>query len=153
MDFSRRGFLSALSAALVVAPAVVHARNIMPISSAKLWLPPQIGTIKPIVGKIPDGWVVCDGRWLITTDFAKLHTKITDDYGVAPGGAFLVPDLMQQAAQDRAAGKEVGRYVIYAGDDAVKRSTDLASICFETRADTFNPDIYKTMSWPEGAST
>jgi microcystin-dependent protein len=112
----RRSFLFGLGVTLC-APAVVKAASLMPISSAKLILPPTeiIGAIKANVGPIPDGWIVCDGGWRIKREYSDLYGVIGDTYG-ATQDAFYLPDLMAQAARDRDNGVYVGRYVIYGGN-------------------------------------
>jgi len=148
---SRRGFLVALGAALVAAPAVVAAQNLMPISAAKLWVPDRtlIGSIKPIVGPVPDGWIPCDGRWLGIGAHPELHSILGDKYGVAPGGAFCVPNLSERAASEHSDGIVVGRYVIYGGKAAEqhKRSlSDLMKTVGVTR-DNSSPDKWATLDW------
>src|ERR1700679_3481452 len=115
---SRRGFLAGL-AALVAAPALVRADNLMPISAAKLWTPSTsiIGVVKPIVGAIPEGWFDCDVRWLIAQKFPALEAFLKGKNlpeGISEWGAQVwLPDMRLQALFDRSAGKEVGRYVMY----------------------------------------
>lgn len=111
----RRSFLFGLGA-LLAAPAVVKASSLMPISSAKLILPDTqiIGAIKANIGPIPNGWVLCDGRWLVKQAYSDLYAVIGDKYDARLpgqiGGDFYIPDLRDQSVRD---GR--GRYVIYAG--------------------------------------
>ena len=112
--------------ALIAAPALVRANSLMPISSTHLWTPPKsiVGAIKPIVGPIPEGWVECDGRWLHQAAFPAL-AEILRGKNVPEGftpyvGQVFLPDMTLQAQFDRLNGKEVGRYVMYAGDDRIR---------------------------------
>ena len=133
---SRRSFLTGLGAALVAAPALVKASNLMPISAAKLWTPQTsvVGAIKPVVGSIPAGWVECDGRWLIARDYPMLYALLKgkhepDDFS----GKFFLPDMKLQAVFDRRAGKVVGRYAIYAGDERIQHKASVDELVASMR--------------------
>jgi microcystin-dependent protein len=53
-----------------------------------------VGTVAPFAGpKIPDGWLVCDGRTVNESDFPQLHQAIGELYGKgANAGEFKLPD-------------------------------------------------------------
>src|SRR5260221_9980336 len=120
---SRRGFLTGL-AALLAAPAVVRADSLMPISARHLIT--RIGEIKPHVGAIPPGWIECNGRWLCAREYSQLGDAILGVPWAEPS-VFYVPDLTERAALDRDAGKVVGRYIIYGGEQAINAQRDLKS--------------------------
>lgn len=51
------------------------------------------GTVAPFAGAvIPNGWVLCDGRSLVTTQFSALFAAIGYTFG-GSGSTFNVPDL------------------------------------------------------------
>jgi hypothetical protein len=125
---SRRAFLGGL-AALIAAPAVVRASSLMPISAAKLILPPTeiIGQIKPIVGAIPEGWIECNGRMLCAAHYPALAAILAPD--VQPQGQFKIPDYTAQAIRDRTEGRIVGRYVINGGEQHKAFRDQINGIC------------------------
>lgn len=130
MQLARRSFLLGLGAA-VAAPAVVHATSLMPIS-ARLILPPKteiIGAIKPSIGKIPDGWIECNGRWLSKVNHSDLYAVIGDKYsGAFQADTFNVPDMRVQAWAVCSHDNPIGRYVIYGGDQSSAHRRDIDGI-------------------------
>lgn len=53
-----------------------------------------VGTIVPFAGtKIPDGWILCDGRSLETSKYSKLYEAIGSLWGSGGSGSFNIPDL------------------------------------------------------------
>ena len=120
---SRRVFIGGLLSALA-APAIVHIGNVRPVK-AIVPFGPSIGDIKPIVGAIPEGWVECNGQWLIS----RAHTELRNALGVEddPRGLFFVPDMRAKARDVKVNGEWIGRYVIYAGEQAARHRRSVLS--------------------------
>ena len=125
---SRRSFIGGLLSALA-APAIVHIGNIMPVK-AMVPFGPFIGEIKPIVGAIPDGWVECNGQWVVSMACSELHRSVMEmhlptneeeqkNWTTVPD-LFFVPNLSEQARIERENGAMIGRYMIYAGKQAIE---------------------------------
>lgn len=57
-----------------------------------------VGTIVAYGGRIalgaPAGWLPCDGREYLISNYSDLHAVISDIYGAAAEGKFRVPNLM-----------------------------------------------------------
>lgn len=55
-----------------------------------------IGTVVPFAGeRIPDGWLLCDGRAVSRTDYKELHNIIDDIYGEGDGTTtFNIPNML-----------------------------------------------------------
>ena len=55
-----------------------------------------VGTVVPYAGNTaPDGWLMCDGSGLSTTDYDELFAVIGTTYG-GGGGTFNLPDMRQK---------------------------------------------------------
>lgn len=53
-----------------------------------------IGTIQAFAFKhIPDGWMICDGRWLQVLDYPELFGAIGHTFGKVDDDSFKIPDL------------------------------------------------------------
>src|SRR5215831_1088175 len=126
MMLGRRSFLFGLGAS-IVAPAVVRASSLMPISSAKLFPVEIIGAIKPVAGPIPPGWIECDGRALCRSSHSDLYEIIGNKYGNNLRG-FCLPDLSMQAQIERAKGNIVGRFIIYGGTQQINHRASIDGI-------------------------
>lgn len=53
-----------------------------------------IGTIQAFAfNKVPQGWMVCDGRFLHSSEYSKLYDAIGDTFGHIGNDMFKIPDL------------------------------------------------------------
>jgi len=61
--------------------------------------PTPVSTILPFMGQngndLPTGWLFCDGRELLKTDYPELYATIGDNYNLSSttAGSFCLPDL------------------------------------------------------------
>lgn len=53
-----------------------------------------VGTIQAFAfNKVPQGWIVCDGRFLDSSEYSKLYDAIGDTFGHIGNDMFKIPDL------------------------------------------------------------